>query len=402
MAKVADRTTGPYDPHGQPVWPSPNKIYLGPFAWNLNSGCGGTKTTYENVDRRSNYWRWPQGVHIIEEADRMGCEFHVPFARWQGHGGETHFNESQLEFLTVAAGLASRTKRMMLPSTSHVTYFFHPHHFAKWGATIDNMSGGRWGLNVVGGWIRDEVTLFGVEYPDHDMRYDMCDEFVTYMKLSWEMEEPFDFNGRFFRGKNVYVSPKPVAQPRPVFVQAGYSPAGMNFAAKHCDWLFFINVTGDINDLGAGYKRAQEYMDKYNRKLRIINYTWCVWAETDQKAEEIYKAQIDNVDEIPAAWFTYRGLDQPGTKGGSSFAAPLSTGSTLREAVGEGNYIRNGLLAGRAIVGGYDSVAEHMRIMKTEYGQDGFLNCWLDPLEGTHMTENHIIPRLVKMGMREY
>ena len=143
-------------------------------------------------------------------------------------------------------------------------------------------------------------------------------------------------------------------------------------------------------------------MDKYNRKLRIINYTWCVWAETDQKAEEKYKAQIDNVDEIPAAWFTYRGLDQPGTKGGSSFAAPLSTGSTLREAVGEGNYIRNGLLAGRAIVGGYDSVAEHMRIMRTDYGQEGFLNCWLDPLEGIHMTENHIIPRLKKMGMREY
>ena len=394
---------GPYDPHGQPEFESENKIYLGPFAWNLTGGCGGTKATLDDPDRRSNYWRWPQGAQIIKESDRIGCEFNIPFARWLGHAGETHFDDAQMEFLSVAAGLAPITSRMMLPSTSHVTYFFHPYHFAKWGAVMDNMSNGRWGLNVVAGWIRDEVGLFGVDYPDHDLRYQMCHEFVLFMKLCWELDEPFDFDGVFFKGKNVRVSPKPVRRPRPFFVQAGFSPTAMDFAGKHCDWIFVSNISGDVKDLGVGAKRVREAADKYGRRARVCNFVWNVWAETDQKAEEDYERQVNLVDEGGAAWFTYRALDQPGTKGGTSFAAAISGKESLRESMGEGSFALSGVgLSGVRLIGSYDTIAEEMRIMYRDYGQEGILISGIDRLEDVHQLENHVIPRLVKMGLRKY
>ena len=393
---------GPYDPKGQPHLESANKIYFGPFAWNLNSGCSMSEAALWDPDRFINYWRWPQASHLLLEGDRIGCEFNVPFGRWLGHAGSTSYNDAQLDFLTVAAGLAPITKNIVLPSTAHITYFFNPYQFAKWGAALDNYMNGRWALNVVGGWIRDEVEIFGVEYPDHDLRYEMCNEFVLYMKLAWDKEKPFDFQGRFFKGKNIYVSPKPVRQPRPIFIQAGYSPAGMDFAGRHCEWLFFINVTGNVRDLEDAVQRATVAADKYGRRLRFIQYTWNIWNETDEHAEEVYRAGIDRIDQATTSLMTYRSLDQPGTKGGAAWAAPLGEGGGVRAGMGEGSWTRNSFgLVARGIIGGYDTVAEHMRSLYKDFHFEGFLTGFFDPLEGLHQMETHVFPRLEKMGLRK-
>ena len=403
MAKRVEQIRGPFDPHGQPNFESQNSVYLGVFAWNLAGGGAPTIAVMEDPERRRDYWQWPAASHLIKEADRIGCEFQVPFGRWLGHGGITEYNENTLDFLTVAAGLAPLTSNILLPSTAHIGYQHHPAQFAKWGAAIDHMSGGRWGLNVVAGWIRDEVEMFGETFMDHDLRYDVCDEFVTFMKHCWYADEPFDFEGDYFTGKDIWVTPKPSRKPRPVLVNAGYSPAGMDFATKHCDWLFAANPSGDPQDLGDVANRAKEQAEKYNRQVRVMSFCYCIWEETDEKAEALLAEQQGMMDELATSWHLYRGLDQPGTKTGASFSLPLGgETATLKQAVGAENFVRYGLgIAGRQIVGGYDSVAEHIRMLHTDYGQEGQLFCWLDPLRGIHQLEDHIIPRLRKMGLRK-
>ena len=64
-------------------------------------------------------------------------------------------------FITVAA-LSAITDRILLISTVHVLFGpWHPLHLAKFGATIDHISGGRWGINVVTGYAPSEARMFG-------------------------------------------------------------------------------------------------------------------------------------------------------------------------------------------------------------------------------------------------
>ena len=85
--------------------------------------------------------------------------------------------------------MACNTERLMVFATSHVPTV-HPLLAAKQSATIDNISAGRFGLNIVCGWFRPEIEMFGIEQQDHDARYRMADEWLTVMKidgfiLSW-------------------------------------------------------------------------------------------------------------------------------------------------------------------------------------------------------------------------
>ena len=94
------------------------------------------------------------------------------------------------------------TSTLSLFSTAHVTYHFHPLHFAKFGATIDFISNGRWGLNIVTGYSAAEQAAFGIEPPiGHDEAYDMADEFTTLMKYLWSEDVPIEFEGQDFHDR---------------------------------------------------------------------------------------------------------------------------------------------------------------------------------------------------------
>ena len=166
----ASQTRGPFDPGGQPDSGSENRLQMGLFAWNLTGGATASKAILEDPDRYQNFWHWDIARELVVTADRIGLEFELPFARWLGHGGPTEFNNDSLDFVSTAAALASITQQTMLMSTAHITYGYHPMHFAKFGSSIDYISGGRWGLNIVCGWFEEEQRMFGIDQPDHARR----------------------------------------------------------------------------------------------------------------------------------------------------------------------------------------------------------------------------------------
>ena len=76
--------------------------------------------------------------------------------------------------------LSAITDRILLISTIHVLFGpWHPLQLAKFGATIDHISGGRWGINVVTGYAPREARMFGGEHIEHNSRYERPESSAT-------------------------------------------------------------------------------------------------------------------------------------------------------------------------------------------------------------------------------
>ena len=400
MNKKVTITRGPFDPGGQPESGSQNPLQMGIFAWNLTGGATASKAVLDAPERYQNFWHWDIAKQLVLTADRIGFEFELPFARWLGHGGPTEFNDSSLDFASTAGALLPITERCVLMSTAHITYGYHPMHFAKFGASIDYMSGGRWGLNVVCGWFEEEQEMFGIVNRDHAQRYQIADEFVTLLKHLWTSDEPIDFEGEFYRSIGGYVSPKPVRNPRPILVNAGQSEAGIDFATKHCEWAFCnASPLGTREQLKIYSERILERAAHYGRRVRPITFAYVIMADTDEQAHDIADWVKDEVDEEAADTFIARAT---GKMGWSGAVGGSEEGKTLREEMGDEKYMRMALgLGGYHVFGSPETVAEEFRLLYEDCGMEGVLISYFDPQRGLHQTEDSLLPILRKMGLRQ-
>src|SRR5262249_31254638 len=143
---------------------------------------------------------------------------------------ETQVRAASFETLTHAAALAALTRRIAIFSTVHVP-LIHPVFAAKALMTIDHVSRGRAGLNIVCGWNQEEFDMFGHRQSEHDDRYEQGFEWLTVLNRIFTCEQPFDYDGKYYRLRQVIGAPAPVQRPRPVTLSAAFSPAGRRFAA---------------------------------------------------------------------------------------------------------------------------------------------------------------------------
>ena len=399
MARKADVTRGPFDPGGQPETRSGNPMELGFFAWNLACGMTASKAVLADPPRLRDFWHWDTALHLNQLAERIGYEYQVPFGRWHGHGGPSGYNDDSLDFLAAAACLAPVTTTLGVFSTIHVTYKFHPLHIAKMGATIDFVSKGRWGLNVVtGASNRVENLMFGQQPMDHDQAYDVADEFVTLMKWLWASEEPIDFEGQYYQSYDARVRPRPLHQPRPILMNAGNSPVGLDFATRHCDWVFITGRT--LDEYRRMVQQVHELAGKYGRTVRPATMVYVIMAETDERARAIVEWVENEVDREAINSFIFGGrhTDPKGsfvTRHGAQLSPDDEWGGMGREM-----YLRYAMgLGAWHLYGSYQTVAEEIRALH-EAGIESILTCFFDPIRGLHQMEDDVIPLLRKMGLR--
>lgn len=164
---------------------------------------------------------------------------------------------AELEPLTLLSALAAVTSHIGLVATASTTYN-EPFHIARKYASIDQISGGRAGWNVVTSWSDAEARNFSREkHLDYATRYDRAAEFVEVVKGLWDSWDQDAFlhdkaTGVFFdpaklhalnhKGRHFQMAgPLSVArtpQGRPVLVQAGASEQGIDIAAEHADVVY--------------------------------------------------------------------------------------------------------------------------------------------------------------------
>ncbi len=154
--------------------------------------------------------------------------------------------------------MAAVTDRIGLASTFSTSHH-HPFYVARLWASLDHLTRGRVGWNVVTSLNHNQAANYGEAREDTSARYRRAEEFVEVCRRLWESWEPdavvmdasagvfadpagvrrIDFEGEFFRSRgplNVVRSP----QGGPAILQAGTSPAGRDFAARHADGIFAI------------------------------------------------------------------------------------------------------------------------------------------------------------------
>ncbi len=164
---------------------------------------------------------------------------------------------NRFEPLTILSALAAVTSRIGLVGTLTVSYT-EPFNVARQFASLDHLSGGRAGWNVVTSWLGDTAANFSkTEHPAHDVRYRIAGEHLDVVQGLWDSWEDgahvgdkasgvfvdadklhrLDHKGEFFQVRgplNIKRSP----QGQPVIFQAGASEDGRNFAAKRADAIF--------------------------------------------------------------------------------------------------------------------------------------------------------------------
>ncbi len=252
---------------------------------------------------RGTSWDYDYNARLAVRADELGFDLVFALAQWLGkggYGGQSKYREQAIDPLMTTAGLAPVTRNIVLISTVHVLYGWHPLHLAKMGATIDHMSGGRWGVNVVTGYVPTESPMFGLQHPEHDQRYAIAAEFLEAMEALWRSADNIDFDGAHYKMKDAFVTPKP-RHGRPIIVNAGSSEAGLDFAARHSDLLFITSPAG------AEFEAAVASLPDFNRHIKqkgaaaghqlttIIN-PHIICRETEKEARDAFRAIADQED----------------------------------------------------------------------------------------------------------
>jgi FMNH2-dependent dimethyl sulfone monooxygenase len=153
-----------------------NRFKLAVFGLNVSGGLSATAA--EGVLRGGD---WGEVKRLAMQADAAGFDALIPIARWKGYGGATDWNDRCFETFTWAAGLAAVTNRIQVFATVQVPTV-HPIRAAKEAVTVDHISGGRFGLNVVAGWNENELGMFGLNLKSLEQRYDVAAEFTDLLK----------------------------------------------------------------------------------------------------------------------------------------------------------------------------------------------------------------------------
>jgi probable F420-dependent oxidoreductase len=116
---------------------------------------------------------------------------------------------------TTLAAVAAITKRVKIGPQVTPIGLRHPAFVAKWGATIDHISGGRFLLQVGTGHQEIEYTSYGLPFPPFKIRYQGLLEGVRLIRALWGEERAVDFSGEIYQARAVEFWPKPVQRPSP-------------------------------------------------------------------------------------------------------------------------------------------------------------------------------------------
>jgi dimethylsulfone monooxygenase len=349
---------------------------LGLFGTNCSNGLtiSHVETTYEAT--------WEHTRSIAQKADAMGFEALVPIARWRGFGGTTNFNGSCFETFTWAAGLAEATENIGIFATSHLPTV-HPVMAAKMATTIDRISGGRFGMNLVMGWFAPEIEMFGRTQGEHDDKYREGQDWLDFVMKAWLEPGSFDIDNATFQAKNVESYPKPHQAPYPALINAGNSKSGMAFSARNVDVNFAALDTIENMKTYARDIKALAH-GEFQRDIDVMTYGLIVARDTEEEAKAAFQDVLDKGD--------YQGADNVTALMGmqsQSFRAQIEK---FKERFVAG-------WAGYPVVGTPEQVVEQLQLIHGA-GMKGMIMGLIDYNEELDYFRDRVMPLMVQAGLR--
>jgi FMNH2-dependent dimethyl sulfone monooxygenase len=365
-----------------------NRFKFGVFGIN----CAGGMTPSIAPER----WRadWSEIVQVSQMADAAGVEFLLPIAKWHGLGGNANMWGRSFETFTQAAALGALTKQAYVFVTAHVS-LLTPAFAAKAIATIDHVTNGRAGLNIVCGWNPDEFGPHGIKLTGEG-RYDRGLEWFRIYDKLLEGGPEFDWKNDMFDMWGLSTDPLPV-QKRPPVMSAAQSGDGQVFAAQAADVLF--TVMHSFDQVRDTIGNVRQMAATHGRHPDVYVETQLVCRPTRKEAEEyvhyyaVEKADPDAIDYFrrQKSATLSKSTREGGTVADQTHAAAMS-GTQGRKYPG----IFPGMYP---VVGTPDDiVAELSRI--SELGVAGSTLVFLNYLNELPYFIQEVIPRMERAGLR--
>lgn len=226
---------------------------------------------------------YTEALEEVTRAEELGFD-----SVWmeEHHSVRNHYWPSPL---TVLAGFATRTSRMMLGTDILVAAFYHPARLAEDVALLDVMSGGRMTLGIAIGYKPDEFALYGVDLEKRGARFE---EQLAIAKALWTQEH-VDVKGTYYTVTG-RLEPKPLTRPHPPVWIGGWGDITLRRAATLADnWI--PGPTADLGRLLAGKQRFLASRAAAGRTAPITEWPLTrdvIIAETDARARALAEEHI--------------------------------------------------------------------------------------------------------------
>jgi FMN-dependent oxidoreductase (nitrilotriacetate monooxygenase family) len=409
------------------------------LAWFVSKGYGpkAWRTAWGGPNPAS--WVKPNlFVTLSRELERACFDYvmiedssNIPYTYKNSHDTYVRYavDSPKLDPSVLAPFLIQATSKIGIITTLSTTEY-NPFLLARLTNTLDHVSDGRAGWNLVTGSNDGGAQNFGLDrqFP-HDQRYDMADEYVELVTKLWESWEPdamvidreneifadpakvhpIHFEGKYFRSRGPLSAPRS-PQGRPVICQAGGSARGRTFAARWAETI--IASAGSIAAMKAFRDDIRTQAEGFGRNpdhIKVLFMISPLVDEFESSAQARRQGQIEEArthadfhiasfSRLTGIDFSKYGLDEvlPAltSNGHQTIAAGLS-GKTLRQLLEAGR-----TLPDVDLVGTPDVVAERMSDVIEAVGGDGFLVTYPE-LTRRYINEiaDGLVPALQKLGV---
>jgi FMN-dependent oxidoreductase (nitrilotriacetate monooxygenase family) len=341
---------------------------------------------------------------LLEDSSYVGESFGGSTELYLKHGIAVPRQDPSV----VAALMTQVTSRIGIVPTFG-TFAYPPYLLARLVATLDQVSAGRIGWNAVTGSSDFAAMNFGMNgMPEHDLRYDMADEYMEVCRQLWASWEPgaivadrregvlvdhtkvhaVNYEGKFFKTRGPLNS-GPGPQGQPVIAQAGGSPRGRKFAAAHADTIV-VNAKG-VEAMRAYRDDVRRLMVACGRKpdeCKVLFLVNPILGETPREAEERKQIRIARAEAQVPQRLAHLGkvtnidfgrfdLDKPlpddvTTNGHQQTLEQFrkkAAGRSIRATMADYNVTEQSV----ELIGTPDAVADRMGEVMEQVGGDGFL-----------------------------
>lgn len=282
-------------------------------------GCGGAPSLWTHpADERlrvNTLAYWSDLARKAEQADLDMLFFADVLGLYDVYGGSA---DAALQWAVEAPAndpmmlipaLAAQTERLAFGVTASTTYE-HPFALARRFSTLDHLSGGRIGWNIVTSYLTSAARNFGLDRMiGHDERYERAEEFLDVAYKLWEGSwaddavvadkrelryargdrvRPIAHEGRHYRVQGPHVC-APSPQRTPVLIQAGWSGRGRQFAAKHAEVVFVAKSNpNEIRDGLGEIRRLAQQSGRAGDDVKALTVLRIVTARSSGDAKEKY------------------------------------------------------------------------------------------------------------------
>jgi alkanesulfonate monooxygenase SsuD/methylene tetrahydromethanopterin reductase-like flavin-dependent oxidoreductase (luciferase family) len=257
------------------------------------------------------------------------------------HGVQAPLNDP----LALVPLMAQATSHLGFGVTAAVTYE-HPYTFARRMSTLDHLTRGRIGWNIVTGYLDSAARNLGLEQQlGHDERYDLADEYLDVVYKLWEKSweddavsttrtrgvyadpakvHPINHAGRHYKVPGFHLC-EPSPQRTPLLYQAGTSPRGTRFAARHAECTFVSGPSKQVvKKLCRRSRAAVRAAGRDGDELKVYAQALIITAPTEAEARAKLRDYRSHID-IEAALVPCYPAGPASTSAGSTSTPPSNT-----------------------------------------------------------------------------